>query len=79
VDSLPAGQELPAPTPPITVTTGDLPVALPPAAGPAPWERRQPQFAKRSVLPVEFFRRMPGGGTTYAPVDADLGVDRDAG
>jgi hypothetical protein len=42
-----------------------------------PWERRQPQVQRRSVLPVEWFRRMPGGGTTYAPDDAgaDNGPD----
>jgi hypothetical protein len=31
-------------------------------------ERRQPVVNRRSILPVEFFRRMPGGGTTYAPL-----------
>jgi hypothetical protein len=44
-----------------------------PAPGvPAPfWERRQPAVDRRSVLPVEWFRRMPGGTTTYAPPGAD--------
>ena len=37
-------------------------------------ERRQPTVNRRSVLPVEFFRRMPGGGTTYAPL-GDPGPD----
>jgi hypothetical protein len=41
---------------------------LDPLAGPLPWERRQPRTERRSVLPVDFFRRMPGGGTTYAPL-----------
>jgi hypothetical protein len=47
--------------------------ALDPLAGPLPWERRQPQVQRRSVLPVDFFRRMPGGGTTYAPLAGDAG------
>jgi hypothetical protein len=38
--------------------------------GSMPWERRQPQVQRRSVLPVEWFRRMPGGGTTFAPDEA---------
>ena len=43
---------------------------------PAPvWEKRQPQVDRRSVLPVEWFRRMPGGSTTYAPPAADESVD----
>ncbi|WP_214406625.1 hypothetical protein [Pseudonocardia lacus] len=37
-------------------------------------ERRQPTVNRRSILPVEFFRRMPGGGTTYAPL-GDPGPD----
>jgi len=41
-----------------------------PVPGAMPWERRQPQVQRRSVLPVEWFRRMPGGGTTYAPHEA---------
>jgi hypothetical protein len=53
---------------------GDTPAPLPPAhpvLEPQPWERRQPQINRRSVLPVEWFRRMPGGGTTYAPAGAE--------
>jgi hypothetical protein len=49
--------------------TAPMPASLP---VPGPWERRQPQINRRSVLPVEWFRRMPGGGTTYAPAGADV-------
>lgn len=45
-------------------------------AGPnvLPAERVQPQVTRRSVVPVEWFRRIPGGGTTYAPA-TDVVVD----
>jgi hypothetical protein len=46
-------------------------VPAPPVVGRLPFERRQPQTARRSVLPVEWFRRMPGGSTTYAAPGAD--------
>ena len=42
-----------------------------PVTGRLPFERRQPQIARRSVLPVEWFRRMPGGSTTYAVPGAE--------
>jgi hypothetical protein len=51
-----------------------------PMPGMLPFERRQPQVERRSVLPVEWFRRMPGGSTTYAvpgagPADGGAAVD----
>lgn len=52
-------------------------VVLATAPGLKPWvQRQQPQVNCRSVLPVEWFRRMPGGGaTTYAVPGADCGDD----
>jgi hypothetical protein len=64
------------PAPSIGEEAGSGEVVAPASpAVPAPfWEKRQPQM-RRSVLPVEWFRRMPGGTTTYAPPAADLTVD----
>jgi hypothetical protein len=45
-----------------------------PLRGHSPWERRQPQVDRRSVIPVEWFRRMPGGATTYAVPGAEVPV-----
>jgi len=63
---------LPAVRPDSPLTQGDrsgergvIP-AVAPVPGMLPFERRQPQVERRSVLPVEWFRRMPGGSTTYA-------------
>jgi hypothetical protein len=52
-------------------TAAPLSASLPVPA-PGPWERRQPRTDRRPVLPVEWFRRMPGGGTTYAPAGAEV-------
>jgi hypothetical protein len=60
-----------------SITDGDGPSesgalsAPTPLGAVRPLERRQPQVDRRSVLPVEWFRRMPGGSTTYAPLTAD--------
>jgi hypothetical protein len=58
-----------SPTPSVGAGVGsaEAVVSVPPAVPTPVWERRQPQVNRRSVLPVEWFRRMPGGTTTYAP------------
>jgi hypothetical protein len=60
------------PAPSIAEEAGSAEAVAPAPVAPAAfWERRQPQVDRRSVLPVEWFRRMPGGTTTYAPPGAD--------
>ncbi len=77
-DECPADLLPPAPQPVVPAgSQGITDVLRPP--GVMPWERRQPQVQRRSVLPVEWFRRMPGGGTTYAPGDAGAPADAVAG
>lgn len=64
----------PLPGAPLPPPVGAVPPVPPGLGGTgevrAPWERRQPQVRRRSVVPVEWFRRTPGGGTTYAPEGA---------
>lgn len=72
-DEAPADVPAPASLPVMPVGAPGLPGVRQPVVA-MPWERRQPQVQRRAVLPVEFYRRMPGGGTTYAPDVAGSGA-----
>jgi hypothetical protein len=76
VEPLPAHQPSPL-FPPVSPVVPASPLLEQPP-GLEPWAmRRQPQVSKRSVLPVEWFRRMPGGATTYAVPGADVATDHE--
>jgi hypothetical protein len=75
VEPLPAHQSMPLPhSTPIEAQPGLVETVRAYGPGLQPWaQSRQPQINRRSVLPVEWFRRMPGGGaTTYAPPAAEF-------
>jgi hypothetical protein len=57
-----------------TVANGLVGSLLPHQGVPA-WG--QPPMQPQHVLPVEWFRRMPGGSTTYAP-DLNMSTDPDS-
>jgi hypothetical protein len=80
VEPLPARQPSPLSpsTPPVAAPLVPVAPGLEQVPGLQPWAvRRQPQVSRRSVLPVEWFRRMPGGATTYTVPGADTVADHD--